>query len=300
MAIFFNCMYYLVYGFFYLFSLLPFWIIYGISDFFCFIIYQVWGYRKEIVMNNLAIAFPDKSLAERKKIAKEFYRNLIDNFIETIKLLSISPKTLNKRFTCNYSLLNEYYKTHSSVQAHLGHFFNWEYANLAFSLNSDYPVLVIYMPLVNKLFNKIFYTLRTRFNAKMIAATAFRNEFLPYSKERFCLIFVADQNAGITEKAYWSPFFGKLAPFVTGPEKSARLNNTPVFVTKIRKIKRGHYEATIELLTDEPRSLKEGEITRRMITFVETAIKEQPANYLWSHRRWKHEFDPSRHAELVI
>ena len=293
-------MYYLLYGFLYLLSLLPFWVLYRISDLVYLVIYYAWGYRREIVMNNLAIAFPEKTQDERKIISKKFYRDMIDNFIETIKLLSISRKTLNKRFSCDYSPLNNYYKTGLNVQVHLGHFFNWEYGNLSFSLHSDYPVLVIYMPLINKAFDRIFYKMRTRFGGKMIRATTFRKEFLPYSKERFCLVFVADQNAGITEKAYWSPFFGKLAPFVTGPEKSARLNNTPVFITKIEKLRRGYYHASVELLTDDPKSLKEGEITKEMIAFIERTVREQPSNYLWSHRRWKHEFDPARHATLVI
>ncbi|MEO8713141.1 MAG: lipid A biosynthesis acyltransferase, partial [Parafilimonas sp.] len=89
-------MYYLLYGFLYLFSLLPFWILYRISDFAYVLIYHVFGYRKDVVFSNLAIAFPEKSLEERKHIAKKFYRNFTDNFIEIIKLLSISKKQLQK------------------------------------------------------------------------------------------------------------------------------------------------------------------------------------------------------------
>ncbi len=90
-------MYYVVYGLLYLISLLPFFILYGLSDFAYFIIYRLIGYRKEIVLYNLSIAFPEKTFEERKKIAKQFYKNLVDTFIETIKLLSISEKEFNKR-----------------------------------------------------------------------------------------------------------------------------------------------------------------------------------------------------------
>jgi len=292
-------MYYLLYGLLYLFSLLPFFVLYRISEFFYFLIYHVWGYRKEIVLNNIAIAFPEKTEAERKKIAKEFYLGFIDNFVETIKLFSISKKELNKRFTCDYAFLNKYYETGANVQAHLGHFFNWEYANLSVSLNSRFPALVVYMPLLNKAVNKIFLKLRMRFNADMIAATRFRTEFLPFIRKRYCLVFVADQNAGMPDSAYWCSFFGRYVPFVTGPEKSARLNNCVVLFVKFAKIKRGFYNATFHLLTDAPRSLQEGEITKIMIRHIEDSIREQPANYLWTHRRWKHEFDPSRHKRLI-
>ncbi len=251
-------------------------------------------------MNNLAIAFPEKSLEERKQIAKQFYKNLVDNFVETIKLLSISKKQLNKRLTWNEQSLNKHYKLGRNVQLHLGHFFNWEYGNYALSIKSEYPVLVVYMPIVNKAVDKLFYKLRTRFNAKMIAATHFRRDFSPYSKGKYCTVFVADQNPGVTDNAYWSNFLNKQAPFVTGPEKSARLNNCIVYFVKIFKLKRGFYYADFVLLTDTPRSLNEGELTKRMIAEEELLVKENPSNYLWSHRRWKHEFNAERHQRLII
>src|SRR6516164_1531275 len=135
-------MYYLIYGFLYLFSLLPFWILYGISNFAYVLLYYVVGYRKDIVLSNLAIAFPEKSLEERKRISKAFYRNFTDNFIEIIKLLSISEKELKKRFTGEFDIPNNYYESGRNIQYHLGHFFNWEYANLSLSLCSKFPVLV--------------------------------------------------------------------------------------------------------------------------------------------------------------
>lgn len=293
-------MYYLVYGFLYLISLLPFFILYLISDFFYFLIYHVWGYRKDVVMNNLAIAFPEKNIREKKQIAKQFYKNLVDNFIETIKLLSISKKQLQKRFTFNIEMPNQHYDSGRNVQFHLGHFFNWEYANLALSLQSKYPVLVVYMPVINKAIDKLFLKIRTRFNAKMIAATHFRRDFLPYSKGRYSIVFVADQNPGVTDNAYWSNFFYKPVPFVTGPEKNARLNNCIVYYARFSKRKRGFYNLRFIMLTDEPRSLKEGELTKLMIKEVEASIKEFPSNYLWSHRRWKHEFKPEKHERLMI
>src|ERR1700753_537143 len=91
-------MYYLVDGLFYGISLLPMWVLYGISDGIAFLLYAVIRYRRDVVANNLKIAFPEKTDAERQRIAKRFYRNFTDNFIETIKLLSASPAFLQKRF----------------------------------------------------------------------------------------------------------------------------------------------------------------------------------------------------------
>ncbi|MEP6684051.1 MAG: lysophospholipid acyltransferase family protein [Parafilimonas sp.] len=291
-------MYYLLYGFLYLVSLLPFWIIYLISDLAYVLIYYVIGYRKDIVMSNLSIAFPEKSVEEKKVIAKKFYKNFTDNFIETVKLFSISKRQLQKRLVGNFEMVNDCYPSGKNVQFFLGHFFNWEYANLSLSLNSAYPELVVYMPLKNKAMNKIFYDLRSRFNAKMIAATNYLREFKPYSKQRFAIVFVSDQNAGETRTAYWLPFFNKLAPFVTGPEKSARLTNTINFYTQFKKIKRGYYEVKFYELNTTSENLKEGELTKRMIKLLEKNIREQPEIYLWTHRRWKHEYDALKHRAL--
>jgi KDO2-lipid IV(A) lauroyltransferase len=291
-------MYYLLYGFLYLFSLLPFWILYGISNFAYVLLYYVIGYRKDIVLSNLAIAFPEKSLEERKRIAKEFYRNFTDNFIEIVKLLSISKRELKKRYTGEFDMPNSYYESGRNIQYHLGHFFNWEYANLALSLCSKFPVLVVYMPIANKAMDKIFNKMRTKFGAKLISATSYLKEFKPYSRQRFSLIFVGDQSAGNTEAAYWLPFFGKLTPFVTGPEKSAKLSNNIVLYAKFSRVKRGHYHVRFFEITSEPKKLPEGEITKQTIQFLEENIRDQPEDYLWTHRRWKHTFDPSKHRAL--
>ncbi|MGI8952156.1 MAG: lysophospholipid acyltransferase family protein [Chitinophagaceae bacterium] len=293
-------MYYLVYGLLYFFSLLPFWFLYVISDAIYFFLYYIFGYRKEVVMQNLLIAFPEKTFNERKKIVKDFYRNFIDNFIETLKLLSVSREELNKRFTGNYEVVNKLYDTGKKVQVHLAHFFNWEYANAVCAMNFKYPLITIYMPIKNKIFDKLFLKMRERFGAILIPATEYGKKFQAYAKTQYCLALVADQNAGALNKAYWADFFGKKIPFVKGPEKGAKLNNTAVVMCSLKKIKRGYYNCEFSLLTTEPRSLPEGEITKKMIAFIEDSIRKNPSNYLWSHRRWRWQFDEKKYGHLVI
>ena len=103
-------MYYVVYGLLYAVSLLPLRILYLFSDFTYFLLYYVFGYRKKVVMGNLMQAFPEKTDEERKKIAKQFYLNFTDNFIEVIKLISASPSFINKHFTGDYTLCNKLYE----------------------------------------------------------------------------------------------------------------------------------------------------------------------------------------------
>ena len=290
-------MFYLVYGFFFLFSLLPFWLIYLLSDGISFLLYHIIRYRREVVKNNLLIAFPEKTEEERRKIERDFYTRFTDNWLEFIKLISISKKELNKRFTGNYDVLDNLYKAGLNVQVHLGHYFNWEYANVAYGMNVSYPLVVVYKPIRNRLIDRIFYKVRTRFGSLLIAANNFRQEFAPFAKARFALVLVADQSE-FPEKAYWTPFFGKMATYVTGPERMAKANNAAIAMGKFKRTKRGYYHADVVLLSTEPKSLPAGEITKQMTAFIEAGIREQPANYLWSHRRWKWAFDEKKYKAL--
>src|ERR1700741_5313879 len=121
----------------YLVSIMPFWILYGISDFFFVLIYYVFGYRRKVVMMNLKNAFPEKNVSELKEIERKFFRHLSDTIFETIKLITISKETLLKRMKANddlhaiYDKLNE--EKRSSIVV-IGHCGNWEWANVAFGI----------------------------------------------------------------------------------------------------------------------------------------------------------------------
>jgi len=282
-------MYYLLYAFLYALSLLPWKILYLISDGIYGILYYIVGYRKQVVMNNLSIAFPEKTQQERINIAKEFYHNFLDTFIETLKFISLSDKQFSKRVTGNFEIFNDLYKTGQSVQIHSGHFFNWEYMNWALSKNLPYPLIGVYLEIPNKALNRIMLKMRSRYNTILVSTYSFKSKFHQLAKDSYALGLAADQNAQ-PAKGYWVEFFGKKTPFVTGPEKGALKNNTAIVFVHFYKIKRGYYHADFELFTTEPTQFEGGEITKKYVSYLEDCIRKKPANYLWSHRRWKHEF----------
>ena len=120
-------MYYVVYGLLWLISLLPLRVLYVLSDCIYGLVFYVFKYRKDVVMKNLLIAFPEKTEKERRRIAKKFYHNFIDMSIETLKMLSVSEKVLEKRFTANWDLINEIHSTGKSLQVHVGHYFTGQW-----------------------------------------------------------------------------------------------------------------------------------------------------------------------------
>ena len=294
-------MYLLIYILVYLFSLLPWRLLYFISDIIALLLQHVFKYRVKIVGQNLAIAFPQKTAKERQKIANEFYQQFTDSFIETFKLISISDKNFDKRFTSNVEVLNKLHATGQSVQIMAGHFFNWEFANWGVGKYSNYPFIAVYMPLSNPYFNKIILKLRMRFGSIMIPATNFKSQFHKYATQgNYAMALAADQNPGNPLSAYWVPFFGRLTPFVKGPEKGALLNNTAQVFVHFYRVKRGYYHSEYEVMTTSPNYFKDGQLTALFVKILEEKIKAKPANYLWTHRRWRYEYDAKLHEKLVV
>jgi len=291
-------MYYFVYGLLWLISLLPLRVLYVLSNGFYGLVFYVFKYRRDVVMKNLLIAFPEKTEKERIGIAKKFYHNLMDMFIETIKMISASDKFLAKRVKANWEAINAIYPSGKNVQVHLGHNFNWEWGNIVLVRETAFKILAVYMPIANKVFEKLFYKLRTRNGAIFLRATHMKEEFLPYQQTQYLLGLIADQNPGYPANAWWFNFFGRPTPFVKGPAKAAIANNTAVIFAFINKPRRGYYEATFSLAETNPEDFTEQELTEKFVRYLENIIRTYPDMWLWSHRRWKWEWKPE-YGEII-
>src|SRR4051812_24430249 len=292
-------MYYVLYGLFYGFSLLPMRILYLLSDMIFLLVYYVLGYRKKVVFENLQKALPERTHQEREQIAKQFYHNLLDSFIETIKLFSADRTFLQKRVTANWEVLEPLYTSGKSCQLHLGHTFNWEWGHHVLAGNTAYNILVVYMPMSNSVFERMMYKLRTRYGNTFIAAQSMSKAMSDYRNKQYLLGLVADQSPGALHSAYWTNFFGIPTAFVSGPEKGAKAANIPVVFASITKPKRGYYRATLELACEDPSTLSDGELTLLYAKFMEKAIGKNPEMWLWSHRRWKHSWNPQYEKNRV-
>jgi len=285
-------MYYLVYGFLYLLSLVPFRVIYLISDVITFFIRDVFKYRKELVLKNLRLSFPEKTEEEIARIAKNFYRNFTDNWMETIKLLSITRKELDKRYQTDYSVCEKAYAEGRTLVMMCGHFFNWEFANVHISYHQSFPFLGVYMPLTSKTFDRLFKTIRARFGTILMKATEMKTEMIPWRDKQYAIGLIADQSPGRPQSSYWLNFLNRPAAVTKGPERTAINMNAVVIMAKFSKWKRGHYKVHFDYLNQEPQLASQGEITRMFMKKLEENIHESPDLYLWSHNRWKISWKP--------
>jgi KDO2-lipid IV(A) lauroyltransferase len=195
---------------------------------------------------------------------------------------------LQRHFTGDTSIFYDLHKKGKKLQVHLGHNFNWELANAAMPLMIPYQMLVVYMPINNKAVDRLFMKIRTRTGSVMLPATKMSTAIIPWLDKQYMLALVADQNPGNPSKGYWVSFFGRPTPFVKGPEKGAKVNDTAVVFVHITKSRRGFYHLHLTLATEDPRALAEGELTSIYIKYLENVIRQHPEMWLWSHRRWKH------------
>lgn len=287
--------YYITLPFIYLLSLLPFPILYLVSDFFFLLLYYVVGYRKGLVLQNLRNAFPQKTERELRSIRKKFYGYLCDLFLETFKTLTISPEAMLRHCSmppASQAVFDKYANEGKSIILVMGHQGNWEWAGNTFSLTSKAQLYVIYHPLSNPYMNGLIYKMRTRFKTRLIAMKDTFKEMLSHRKELTATAFIADQTPH-PDNAYWTTFLNQDTPVFLGTERIANKLKYPIVYAQVKKIKRGYYEIQAETLIDDPTVTTEGEITERHTQRLEQDIIRQPETWLWSHRRWKHKRKPA-------
>lgn len=281
--------YFVALPFIYGISLLPFPLLYLLSDGIYFLIYRVLGYRKEVVMNNLRNSFPEKDEAELKAIASKFYRWFCDLTLETLKTLTISPEEVRKRVEFRgKDILQQYAREKRSVILVLGHYGNWELAGARYSQERDIPQLhVIYHPLANARFDRLMHHMRTRHGTKLYTMRETSKAMIRDRDLLTATAFIADQTPS-PERAYWMTFLNQDTPVFQGTEGLARKLDKPVIYISITRPERGYYCMSMETLVADPTRTRDGEITEVHTRRLEQDIRKYPELWLWTHRRWKH------------
>lgn len=285
--------YKIVYPIFYVLSLLPYRVLYGISDFFYLIMYHIVGYRKKVVRKNLSSSFPEKTPQELKEIEHGFYHWLCDYFVETLKLLTVSDEQLLKHIEFrNAEQIEEYYDKGQTCAAILGHYCNWELLSatgLAFKRHKEAVCGLIYHPLRSKIFDMLFKDIRQSKGGVCIPKQEILRYLVRYRREKRMWLFgyISDQSPKYLNIHCWLPFLNHDTPVFTGGEKIMKKMNDAVFYVDMQRPERGRYICTFRLITDKPAEMQENEITTRFFKMLEDTIKRDPRLYLWTHDRWK-------------
>lgn len=271
-----------------LLSRMPLWALYFITDCVCWLMYFIIGYRKQVVINNIKNAFPTKSEAESRKIVKEFYTRFSEYMAETIKAISISEEELIKRVKfINVPLVQEYADNGQTVILAGTHQFNWEWALLTGCLVLPFPVDAVYKRLSNEMFDKLMVATRGKFGGQPIEKSNIIRSLIRSKDRTKAVAIIADQSPKAGDIKYWSSFMHQDTAFFTGIEQIASALKYPVFFYRMLRVKRGHYTVELVKLAEPPYDKESHTILEAYIKHTEQLVENDPAGYLWSHRRWK-------------
>ena len=280
---------------------LPFWILYGLADIAYVVIYYVVGYRKKVVKENLRNSFPEKTDKEIAKIARKFYRQFADYFVETVRTSTMSEKEVRKRMVFkNMEVADHCFEQGKSVIAFFSHCGNWEWvtsigfwSNFRDAEGRPAQFAQIYRPLKSKWADEYVLALRSHFHTLSIAkASSFREMVHLRDSGLMSLTgFMSDQKPSHGDHGYITTFLNQPTAIISGTERIARKLDFAVVYLDISKPSRGHYVVDVRLITENPRETANGEINEAYVRMLETTIRRNPHIWLWSHKRWKNKVE---------
>jgi KDO2-lipid IV(A) lauroyltransferase len=283
--------YALAYPLIWLISLLPFRILYVLSDFTYLIVYYIIGYRKDIVRKNFDLCLTHLSAEEKKKLEKKFYHHFCDSFVEMVKTLNISDKAIKKRFVfTNFEEIHKLEQTGKSSAMLIGHYASYEWLLLLHKYLHKQEGFGIYKPIKNKYFDRLARKIRSRFGAELIGM----REVIPKMRQNIregrhgLYGFITDQSPQLRNAVHWCRFFGMEVPVHVGGEMLSKKIGLNMVYAKLEKVKRGHYQCTFIPVEGDIKQISNFEITDRYMQLLEEQIKQAPEFYLWTHNRFKH------------
>ena len=275
------------------FALMPLGFLYLFSDLAFLIIYYLVGYRRKVVDENLAACFPGLSAGERAGIRKKFFRNFCDTFVEAVKLLHISDKTIRKRMQFEgVEIIDSLLAQGKSVAVYFYHCGNWEWApsvtlHTRYRDNVDY--CQVYRPLRNHAFDSLMLRIRSRFGSLSFAKASVFRDLIKLRRDDILTVtgFMSDQKPSHNDPTVVTMFLNRPTAFISGTETLARKMGLAVIYWDMEKLSRGHYRITCRLLDDGSHQQPNGELTKNYAALLERTIERNPAIWLWTHKRWK-------------
>lgn len=276
-----------------LLSKLPLRLLYILSDFAYFIVRYVAGYRRGVIQRNIAASFPEKTAKERERIVSDFYHFFCDYAVETIRQLSMPASEMRRRMI--FEGLDEIQQVMEQRQfafIYLGHFCNWEWvSSLGLWTPEGWQCAQLYRPLENKMFDRIFLRLRSRFGSENIPKNTILRRIAGYKREdkKIVIGFISDQSPRPANIHDWVDFLHQDTPVFTGTERIAKSVDAAVFFADMQREGRGRYRCRFQKMSDNVHTIPDYELTETYMRLLEANIRRQPAFWLWSHKRWKHQ-----------
>ena len=278
-----------------IFSLLPLPILYLLADYIIYpLVRHVVRYRLKLVRKNIALSFPEKSEVERSAIINAFYHHFADLLVEIIYGYRISDQEMRERVVFeNMHLLEDLARKKHGVIAYLGHMCNWEWIADVGKQFTD-PSIVeynVYRRQKNPKADQAMLLLRSKRGGECVEKNLLLRKLvqLRHANHSFVIGLIADQKPSPRNAHTWTTFLHQDTAFLDGGEVLARKFDLGVVYANITSPQRGYYRVHFEFITDNPAALPENEITLTYARLIQDNILQQPAQWLWTHNRWKHQ-----------
>ncbi len=269
-------------------SRVPLALLYGVANVLGWLAFRVFPYRDAVVRENLARAFPDWDGARMREVRRQYYQGFADMLVEVIKSATLSAAQIRRRVRIvNLEAPREHLAAGRSVLLAAAHQCNWEWMLLGLSLELGYPLDAAYKPLVDRWAEREMKKVRSRFGCRLVPAKQLLADILQRGAVRRAVAMVADQEPTTSERKHWTRFLNRDTAFYMGPEEISRVTRFPVFFIAMRRVRRGYYEMHFVPLSGAGERLEPGELTERYVHAVEAQIRAAPADWPWSHKRWK-------------
>lgn len=272
-----------------LLSRLPLCVLYAMTDCLYVFIYHIWRFRRKLSLSNLRNSFPEKSATELDLIAGQAYRNACNMIAEVLKGAVISEHELRRRVRfLNAEVVTRFTQAGQSVILLLSHHCNWEWLLLAGCLEPGVIVVPVYKPSRVAAVDKFLRGVRSRFGGKPLPTRRFLVEALKRRGAARVFALVVDQTPRHDEEKYWTRFLNQDTAFFVGAGRIARITRAPVFFVGMHRMRRGYYEAQLQLLAEPPYSGAGPDVIELYARTAEAHIAKYPADWLWMYRKWKY------------
>jgi Kdo2-lipid IVA lauroyltransferase/acyltransferase len=252
--------------------------------------YHVDAFHRRIALDNLRHAFPARSEAERRDIAREMFAHFGRLLLELTKFEHLSEREMLR--LVDSEGLERVVQAHQQGRGVLfftGHFGYWEMQAIAHSLFVGRPVSVLARPLDNPLLHELLQRIRTRTGNTVIYRQGAIRKVLRQLAANQGIALLIDQHLH-TPDAVYVDFFGRPAATTSALAALALRTGAPVIPVFALPLPRGRYRFVYEHAVEPPRTDAPDairEFTQRCTDVLEMYVRRHPELWLWMHRRWR-------------
>jgi len=271
-----------------LLAALPWWLMNPFADAVAWLAWRVFRVEQRPLRANLTASFPELTEPQLQQLMRAYYRNFAQVLIEVVRSVSLSPGELRSRVALEgFEPVRTALASGTPVLLVAAHQCNWEWMLLALSLELGYPLEAAYKPLVDGWAQREMLKARSRFGAQLVPAQDLLGHILRGGRTPRAIAMVADQEPRTSERRHWTRFMNRDTAFFMGAEEITRVTKFPAFFIGLRRTSRGRYAVSVTPLSQAGEKLATGALTERYARLVEAQIQASPADWPWSHKRWK-------------